>query len=238
MSPALAWSGCLNARDLGGLPTADGGAIRSGALIRSDSPHWLSDAGVRAVRSLPVARIVDLRSAAEAERDPSPFAGDPAYRLLPMIDPSREHERDPDERSRAAIYIGSLRRNGHRIVAGVAAIADAPDGAVLVHCHEGKDRTGIVIALALAVAGVEPGAIAEDYALSAHCLQERYDADLAALSGESEREWLRELQRTDPATMLRFFEALDEQHGGAAAYLRAGGLTPEQLDRLRRRLLD
>lgn len=233
----LTWAGCLNVRDLGGLPTADGRRIRSGALIRSDSPHWLQAPGLAELRSLRVVLILDLRSIDEARLNPGPFADDPAYRLVPLIDPAREHERDADgERTRAATYIGSLRRNGARIAAGLAAVADAPDGAVLVHCQEGKDRTGMLVALALRVAGVEPGVIAEDYALSAGCLRERYDADLAALSAETERARLRQLQRTDPETMLSFLQALEDRYAGAAAYLLERGLTRPQLDRLRKRL--
>ncbi|MGI8530465.1 MAG: tyrosine-protein phosphatase [Geodermatophilaceae bacterium] len=87
------WPGCANVRDVGGLPTTDGGRIRSGTLIRSDSPHWLTERGCAAVRSAGVRRILDLRSTEEAELDPSPFAGEAAYRLLPLIDPAREHER-------------------------------------------------------------------------------------------------------------------------------------------------
>ena len=50
--------------------------------------------------------------------------------------------------------------------AAVGVIADAEEGGVLVHCHAGKDRTGLVVALLLAVAGVAPEVIAADYALS------------------------------------------------------------------------
>lgn len=215
----------------------DGGRIRSGALIRSDSPHWLTERGCAALRSAGVRRILDLRSTEEAELDPSPFAGEAAYRLLPLIDPAREHERDRDaERSHAATYVGSLNRNGERIAAGLAAIADAPDGAVLVHCHAGKDRTGIVVALALRVAGVAPGAIAVDYALSADCLRERHDAGLARLAEGPEREELRELQRSEPETILAMLTAVDERHGGIAEYLRHRGVGMEQQARLRDRL--
>lgn len=185
------WPGCLNARDLGGLPTEGGRRIRSGALIRSDSPHWLTEQGCVALRSSGVRRILDLRSTEEAELDPSPFVGEAVYRLVPMIDPDREHERDPAAQSHAALYVDSLRRNGERIGAGLAVIADAPDGAVLVHCHAGKDRTGIVIALALRLAGVATEVIAADYALSADCLRGRHDSDVAALAEESARERLR-----------------------------------------------
>lgn len=235
----LQWAGCLNVRDLGGLPTADGHRLRSGALIRSDSPHWLSEEGVAAALAVPVRRVLDLRSAAEVELDPSPFALSPTYRLLPLIDPSREDDRDPEsERSHAATYIGSLHRNRGRIAEAVAEIADAPDGAVLVHCHSGKDRTGIVVALSLRLVGVDPEHIAADYALSADCLQERSDAWLAGIGDEQQRERERAMTRTDPQTMVEFLRALDEQYGGAETYLRDSGVSATQLDRLRGRLLD
>ncbi len=233
------WPGCLNARDLGGLPTEGGGRIRARALIRSDSPHWLDESGVAQLRSFGLATILDLRSEHEAERDPSPFAGEPAYQRLPMIDPSRERERSPEaERSRADIYTASLKRNGDRIAACLGVIAAAPEGPVLVHCHEGKDRTGMVVALALRVAGVEPAVIATDYALSAACLNERYEVHLAELTDESERDQLRELQKTEPETMLLMLRAVDERHGGIGRYLRGHGLGARQQARLRARLVD
>lgn len=239
----LNWAGCANVRDLGGLPTKDGDHIRTGALIRSDSPHWLTEQGCAALRSSGVRRILDLRSEDEAELDLSPFSdpahAEPAYILLPLIDPAREHERERDtERSHAAIYIGSLSRNGERIAAGLATIADAPDGAVLVHCHAGKDRTGIVVALALRLAGVAPGVIAADYALSADCLRERHDADLARIAAESDREELRALQQSEPETILAMLAAVDGQHGGVSEYLRQHGLCAQQQDRLLARLRD
>lgn len=236
-SRGLSWAGCLNARDSGGLPTVDGGRIRARALIRADSLHWLDESGVAQLRSFGLAQILDLRSDDEAARAPSPFQVEPMYQRLPMIDPARVHERNPDvERSRADVYIGVLRRNGSRIVAGLGVIATAPEGPVLVHCHEGKDRTGIVVALALRLAGVEPAVLAEDYALSATCLRERYDADLAVLPEQADREQLRELQRTDPETMLRFLQVVDDEHGGVAGYLHQHGLDAQQQDRLRERL--
>lgn len=226
-------------RDLGGLPTADGHRIRPGALIRSDSLHWLTAEGVEAVLAIPVRRIIDLRSLEEIDRDPSPFADSTDYRVLPLIDPSREHERDPEvEQTHPATYIGSLRRNRERIVAAVAALADAPAGAVLVHCHSGKDRTGMVVALALALVGVQPVDIAADYALSASCLQERSDQMLAAIDDEEERERDRAMTRTDPGTMLEFLRVLDEQYGGALAYLRDSGMTAAQVQGLEDRLRD
>lgn len=188
MERALQWAGCLNARNLGGLATADGRRIRPGALIRSDSPHWLTESGVAHARSLGVRRILDLRSTEEAEVDPSPFAGDPAYRLVPLIDASREPRAQPngvaftgpDLRRQPGAQRPPVRRRGGRD----RRRARRGDP---VHCQEGKDRTGVVIALALLVAGVEPDLIAADYALSAGCLQSRDDAAIAARTDEPGR---------------------------------------------------
>jgi len=71
---SLEWPDCLNVRDLGGLPSADGRRIAAGALIRSDNLTRLTAAGIDIMREARLGRIVDVRSAAECEHDPSPFA--------------------------------------------------------------------------------------------------------------------------------------------------------------------
>ena len=58
----LAWEGCLNMRDLGGLPADDGRVTRSGAIVRGDSPDRLTTAGWAALREYGIRTIVDLRN--------------------------------------------------------------------------------------------------------------------------------------------------------------------------------
>jgi protein-tyrosine phosphatase len=233
----LDWPGCRNARDLGGLPTADGGRIRSGALVRSDAHADLTDAGLAALRDGRVSLIIDLRSTDEAARYPSPFRDEPFYRLEPYIDPVRDLERDPvAEATTIATYRGSVLRNAYRIVAALTAIADAPPGTVVVHCYAGKDRTGIVVALALRLAGVADDVIAADYAYTAECLRDKHEAALAALTDDEQRADLREQQRSDPATILAALARVDEEFGGVEPYLRAHGMPAETISRLRERL--
>lgn len=81
----LDWPACDNARDLGGLPTRDGGRIRPGALLRSGRHARITPATMAAIRATGVARVVDLRWDREVAADPSPFAGDPVYVHLPML---------------------------------------------------------------------------------------------------------------------------------------------------------
>ena len=156
----LDWPACRNARDLGGLPTLDGGRIRAGALLRSDHHAAMTPADVATVRSAGVSRIVDLRRPAELAEQPSPFAGDPIYTHVSMLMDVTGYEYPADS------YGPLLDHNQDRVAAAFRAIAEAPPGGVLVHCRGGRDRTGTLVALALTVAGVGPEVVADDYARS------------------------------------------------------------------------
>jgi hypothetical protein len=220
MSTRLDWPDCQNVRDLGGLPTTDGGVIRTGALIRSDNLDRLTDSGISALRAAGVSRIVDLRSVQECATYRSPFADDPMWRNQPVGSPT-----DPDESALglAEQYIASLDRNPHLIGAAVDAVAMAPPGCVVVHCHAGKDRAGVLVALTLAVAGVDSATIADDYAVPVQGF-------------ESAAAQLPELDAPRPATMLEMLTHLDERHRGAAGYLRHGGVSQGSINALRTRL--
>lgn len=229
----LDWPDCRNVRDLGGMPTRDGATIRQGALIRSDSLDNLFDDSIDAVRTAGVSRIVDLRRVGESPRL-HPFADDPAYVSVPVQNPA-----DPDHEwlTLAEIYLAMLDLRPQLFTKAVAAVADAPDGAVVVHCAGGKDRTGIVVAMALTIADVDPELIAADYALTEDRLREASAAFLETVADDRTREILRGLHATPASNMLRVLEHLDGRYGGVEGYLRAGGMTTEQLAALRDRLV-
>jgi hypothetical protein len=133
-------------------------------------------------------------------------------------------------------YLSYLRRRPDSIAASIRAIARA-NGAVLVHCAAGKDRTGVVVALALDAVGVDRGAIVEDYLAS----RERIEEIIARLIGSST--YRAELEGHDPqahapipGTMERFLAIVDERFGGSAAWLSANGLERADLERLQHRL--
>src|SRR5215216_3684747 len=65
----LTWEGCFNVRDLGGLATSGGQHIRWGALVRSDIPTRLTEAGRLALVDHGVRTVVDLRFPGEVEDD-------------------------------------------------------------------------------------------------------------------------------------------------------------------------
>jgi protein tyrosine/serine phosphatase len=236
----LDWEGCLNARDLGGYATAGGRETRWGAVVRSDSPAALTGAGRAALAAYGVRAIVDLRLPAELADDPNPFAepGDHgiAYTNVSFIDPAAA---PPDAvTTMAEDYLQMLDRYRPGVAEAMSAVAGAPDGAVVVHCAAGKDRTGLISALLLGLVGVPAETIAADYAMTAELLRPREQAWLAACPPEERAEREAVVARYAPTAevMLAVLAGLDERHGGVEAYLLEAGVPGDDLDRLRDRL--
>jgi protein-tyrosine phosphatase len=216
----LDWPLCRNVRDLGGMPVGDG-RIKAGALVRSDNLDQLDAGGIAAVRAAGVSRIVDLRSEWECETYPSPFADDPIWRNVPLADPDAPDIATADLVDQYRVLVDG---SPERFAAAIAGIAEAPPGCVVVACHAGKDRTGLVIAVALHLVGVRVEAIAADYAAS------------PALSTDSQA--LPELAAPRGETVVRTLEHLEKRYGGTADYLLGGGATEAQFTALAARLVD
>lgn len=227
------WPNCLNSRDLGGLPVRGRCVLRSGALIRSDSLSRLSDEGRVVVRVANPARVVDLRAAWECAREPSPLASTSGYVHVPFVEPAGA----PRAVTLADRYRDQLQRCGEAIAAAVAVIADAPEGMVVMHCHSGKDRTGLVVGVVLSAIGVPAEAVAADYAVSAERLAALHAAELAACEDRGQRVVLRELHSARPETMRATLTYLEREFGGAAAYLERLGLRRAQLVALSERFV-
>ena len=171
----LDWHGCANARDLGGLPAAGGRTTRVGALIRSDAVDRLTAAGWSALAAYGVRTVVDLRNDDELPPDPAPRPAGITTLHLPLdgIEDRAFWERwtSGPQFGTPLYYRPFLDRFPERVARVIAAVADAPAGGVVVHCVGGRDRTGLVTLLLLALAGVDLQDIADDYALSAERLR-------------------------------------------------------------------
>lgn len=238
----LMWEGCLNARDLGGYPTVDGRETRWKAIVRSDDPGRLTEAGHAALVTYGVHTIVDLRLPDELAEYPSPFALPGSHGIVyvhrSFIDPSVSPPRDLASLPLAEDYKGMLDRFQSPVAAVMQAIASAPQGTVLVHCAAGKDRTGLICALLLRLAGVPCETIAADYALSAERLQPRTQEWLRTGQGErAERE--QELARSSPRAevMLEVLDNIEERYDGVESYLLGTGVVPRDVTSLRKRLV-
>ena len=244
----LVWDGCLNVRDLGGLPTADGAETRFGSVVRADSVRQLSDDGWRAVVDHGVRTVIDLRG--DHERDEDPPAELPVEVVhVPFMEASEEEweeiaeeldaanaATDDDATATRDVYLIFLERFRDNVAKAFREVARAPDGAVVIHCVGGKDRTGLLSAFLLHLAGVSDEEIAADYALSEARLLPRHEGWFAAAESEEELERLRRIAQCPHDAMLGVFEELRRRYGSIEEYLRSAGVSDEELELARARL--
>jgi protein tyrosine/serine phosphatase len=253
--------GAVNVRDLGGLPTDDGSRTVRGRLLRADNLQGLTPDDVRRlVDDIGVRTIVDLRTTLEVDKEgPGPLTAEPrvthrhlslypeggrmtdvdADTVLPwQTDWGRAGAADPDaDNPSIGYYLAYLKHRPDSVAEAVRTMA-APGGAVVVHCAAGKDRTGVVVALALSAAGVSREAIVADYVATG----DRLEAVLARLLGSPTYEADLDGMPTDAHrprahTMRRFLELLDERFGGPVGWLAAVGFGADEVAALRRRLV-
>ncbi len=265
----LQLDGTANTRDLGGLPTVDGGRTLPNRILRSDNLQTLSDADVqRLVGEIGLREVIDLRTSAEVlleGRGPLRSLPEVTHRhftLLPergqytdvfaaeepevpdlpagwldSLLPRHVAEHDEEEPAPVRSYLGYLSQRGHAVIDALRALAAQTDGASVVHCAAGKDRTGVVCALTLAVAGVPHEEIAIDYGLSG----DRIDAIVARLRATptyggdtAQRNTADHAPRRE--TMDRVLELLDERYDGPIGWLAANGFGADEQAALRARL--
>jgi protein tyrosine/serine phosphatase len=242
----LAWDGCLNVRDLGGHPTEDGGETRYDSVVRADSLHQLTEDGWQAVVEYGIRTVVDLRMDEEREGDPPATA--PVDLLhVSLFDDDKAVFEEVEAAARAApdaaaatreVYLLFLEHFKANVATAIRAVVNAPEGGVVVHCMGGKDRTGLVTALLLELAGVDHEQIAADYALSEERLRPRHELWFAEAETEAERERLRRVAQTPASSIAEVLAELRRRYGGVEGYLQAAGLSDDDLRLARARLRD
>lgn len=227
--------GVNNVRDVGGMP-AEGGRIRSGVLLRSGQLSGATTTGVTALRAS-VHHIVDLRDGEEVAAEPTEIEG-PDTTHLPLFLGSVRSFFEADT-SLDDLYLHLLEESGERLVEAIRIIAaGAP---TLVHCTVGKDRTGVTVALALSAVGADRDAVIADYALTESQLPAQRSQRIAAYLRAQHPEAVHAvaLATQSPApVMRRLLEQVDERWGSAAGYLRAQGMTEEELAALKTALVE
>jgi protein-tyrosine phosphatase len=263
--------GTTNTRDLGGLPTTDGGRTVAGRILRSDNLQTLTEDDVaRLVGDIGLREVIDLRTTAEIlleGRGPLREVAEVTHRHFSLL-PERGHHtdvfaveedepldlpegwlesllprqvaaHDKGEPPAVRSYLGYLGQRPDNVVAALRALATTAPGASVVHCAAGKDRTGVVCAFALAIAGVPHEEIVADYAMTADVI-DALVAKLAASPTYAEDMDTRDIASHTPRaeTMDRVLTLLDERHGGPLGWLETHGFGAEEQAALRSRLRD
>jgi protein-tyrosine phosphatase len=197
-----------------------------------------------------ITTVIDLRTEAEVKgapgppfsifqstspvRSPTDEVNGTLVRLhLPLIDDATTPalNETPAMQDR---YILMLDRRQAAMGAIFEAISSA-DGPVLFHCFAGKDRTGLVAALMLSMAGVDPKAIGDDYAETDVQLAAKYEQWLATAAPDR-LEAMRDELRCPPEWMLNAVDHLERKWGGVESYLEAAGLDAAAITRLQGKL--
>jgi protein-tyrosine phosphatase len=193
----------LNVRDLGGL-RGSRGFIPHERFYRAATLVHASGEDRSILLGRGVTLDIDLRSFVEATQKPDRVARDRrfAYTRISLLDVEDWFRRG----GLRGLYLHALEGHHRAFREVFHAMATYQGGAILYHCTSGKDRTGMVTALLLDLAGVARDAIIRDYAISAHYLG-------------------RAMTNSPPDAIAAFLDALHVKYGGARAFLAHIGLS-------------
>ena len=232
----------FNTRDLGGIPINSGGLTAYGRFLRSDETAKISDADLARLISYPVRLVIDLRSPSEIRAYPSRLAQIESIRYENIsligkdIDAGMARVR-PNNTSRTEstlgdFYIHMLKYHGHDIGRVFTLMAGHDEGALLFHCAHGKDRTGLIAALLLKLAGASDADIVENYAISYHLLLPWFETFWNEVPNH-----MKPYFNTDRQNMEETLAFFNSHYTDAQQFLIQNGVTSQEIESVRKQLI-
>ena len=229
--PERFWTldGCNNFRDLGGLRTGTGAALRGRRLFRSDSLTAASDRDRERLRDLGLVTVLDLRAEHEVSLGGRYHDDGVTVHSLPfgdLLEPATDWAAWNDSDYVAGRYFDLCVTARDSIMESLAILTDPAVYPAVIHCSLGKDRTGMLVAVLLRALGVPARDIIDEYALSrlgalriVARLREQMGDDVDDLEP-----YLPALLHAEPETMRRFLRRMHDDFDGVAGYLRELGI--------------
>ena len=242
----LELEGTCNTRDIGGYATSDGRQTRWGRLLRSDSLHNLSSDSQQVLLDYGLRSVLDLRKSEEMQKKRNVFLGSNSLQYFHqnMVGDTliRERESIPAsldyvEHMRWSYSVVLDRRKSH-IHDTLCLLGQRGTLPSLVHCAGGTERTGLIIALVLGIAGVPEETIAEDFALTARFTYSQHLANHPELSPATYTLEDHQDRQCRPDTMLAVLRTLEERYCGVVGYARNIGMSEDQILSLREAIVE
>ena len=233
----FATEGIHNFRDYGGYPTQGGGRVRNGLLFRSGQHVEASEADLQTFADLGIRTVIDLRGNGERERHPcrrpDPWDGEVVFydgetSSRPPHEPTTPIEltKDAAHGRMLSVYTRMPQNQAMQVIFGhyLRALAER-EGASLVHCFAGKDRTGIAAVLLHHILGVSRADMLTEFlrtndAPTYEILERQSLPGIEARFGPLPREAVAELMEVREAYLDRFMEVVDAEWGSLDAFLR------------------
>ena len=234
--PFLPMQGIHNFRDYGGYRTQDGGTVRQGLLFRSGQHVEASDLDLTALDRLGIRTVIDLRGQGERERNPCRRSE--AFDAHVVAHPGETSSAPPHEDVGEGRAVGDYARR--RLMAVYTRMPENPamismfgryfralderEGASLVHCFAGKDRTGIAASMLLHVLGVPSDMIEREFLLTNEAptlevLRRQSLPGIEARLGPLDEQSVRDLLEVRREYLHTYLDATKASHGSFGAYL-------------------
>lgn len=241
-----------NARDLGGYPTADGGITKYRQFIRSEAPYDISEKDLEFLKQYGIETSIDFRGDGEVAQFPSALANQPWIRYARQIVFNEQVAKGAVQHTKKKkagkisafvhwdkMYIDLL--ENHRIwVKNTMEMMAESRGAIIFNCTTGKDRTGIMTALLLGLAGVSDLDITADYCVSQIYLKPVYQEIGVFLPGarrDGQVDFRDPFFKTEPESMLKLMQYLIGEYGSILGYLKTCEISDQTVAELYHRLV-
>lgn len=216
-----------NFRDIGGYTTKDGKTVNLGAFIRSAKLTDLTAADIALITgTYEVSVDLDFRTDEEIQADPDPKLGSAEYANVSIV-------MDMSKRTFTDMYISAIDGSKDAFRDAFRILADPDNKTVIYHCTNGRDRTGMVTMLLLDLAGVDRATIVEDYNLTEQLSPGTFVRTNESLKNPA----LTAASLHSPEAIETIYDKVYSEFGGAEGFLKACGVTDQEIANLKTKLL-
>ena len=264
--------GIVNARDLGGYVVRGGMVVKDRLLIRTAHLAEATDEDLQFLSAIPVTKIIDFRMETEKQGTADRMFSCAAYVALP-VDGSGNAAAEMTEEEKKKftgqkkfeikqfVVFAAFNKTAQKIALGMyptllfnpecqrqfarffRQVLDTENGAVLYHCSQGKDRTGIASCLLLAALGADKETIVADFDATNKVYErdvKKYCRRVRLLGGkEDEIAVVKSILGCNTEIFVKTLDRIDREYGSMEAYLKGPmGLTDEDILILRQRYLE